>query len=83
MIKKNLITLFSFTLIFVSCSNPLEMCGMIESKYTLNGKYYFALVIQENLDGGENSGGGKVYSDAEVDKTTYDLKKIGEEFCVD
>ena len=80
---KKLIPFFAFSFfLFSSCSNSLEACGKIESKYTLNGKYFFALLIQENQDGGEGYGGGKVYTDAEVNETTYELKKIGEEFCI-
>tara|TARA_Y100000385_G_scaffold41387_1_gene38572 strand:+ start:99 stop:272 length:174 start_codon:yes stop_codon:yes gene_type:complete len=56
---------------------------MIESKYISNGKYFFALLIQENQDGGDGYGGGKVYMDAEVNKTTYDLKKTGDEYCIE
>lgn len=40
-------------------------------------------MIQENQDGGEGYGGGKVYMDAEVNKTTYDLKKTGDEYCIE
>ena len=83
MVKKFL-PLFIFSIfLFFGCSNTLEACGMIKSKYILNGKYFFALLVQENQDGGEGYGGGKVYMDAEVNKTTYDLKKTGDEYCVE
>mgnify|MGYP004003554019 FL=1 len=83
MIKK-LLPFFVFSIfLFVGCSSSLETCGMIESKYISNGKYFFALLVQENQDGGEGYGGGKVYMDAEVNKTTYNLKKRGDEYCIE
>ena len=67
---------FLFFVVFISCGGSTYNCGEIDRKYEKDGGYFFALALTSG-----NKEGGKVYSDVSVDKTTYLLKKVGDEYC--
>ena len=68
--------------LFFSC-DKIDECGNITQKYTLNGKYYFVIIVDSGSSGGvdENPGGGVGYADAEVNLETYNSFNVGDEFC--
>lgn len=71
--------LFSVFVFFISCGDSAYNCGEIDRKYEEDGAYFFALILDES--GGDNGKDGRVYGDVSVDKTTYELKKIGDTYC--
>jgi hypothetical protein len=50
---KNLFFLLSFMFHF-SCGSSTFNCGIIDSKYEKNGKYYFSLVLSSTGSGDEH-----------------------------
>jgi hypothetical protein len=62
------------------------MCGLWEinksRKFEKDGQYFFALIL-DNASGSSDTDSGRIYGDVSVDKTTYLLKKVGDEYCVD
>ena len=71
---------FLLFIVFISCSGSTYNCGEIDRKYEKDGEYFFALDLG-STGSGANDDGGRIYSDVSVDKTTYLLKKVGDEYC--
>ena len=78
---KYLFALILTILFLFNCSSPIDNCGEIDRKYEKNGEYFFALIMHEDKDSNDNSGGGRVYADVLVSKNDYLLKKLGEQYC--
>ncbi len=70
-----------FTIIFFiyACGGSAYSCGTIDRKYEKNGEYFFALILVDAQD----SDDGRVYGDVSVSKTVYQLKNIGDEYCIE
>tara|TARA_Y100000758_G_C15759088_1_gene315109 strand:- start:48 stop:257 length:210 start_codon:yes stop_codon:yes gene_type:complete len=64
-----------------SCNDPIDNCGTIDSKYEKDGKYYFSLILKD-ASTGNNENGGRVYGDVSVSKTVFQLKNIGDNYCI-
>lgn len=71
---------FLLFVVFISCGGSTYNCGEIDRKYEKDGEYFFALELG-STGSGANDDGGRIYSDVSVDKTTYLLKKVGDEYC--
>ena len=69
------------TIIFFiyACGGSEYSCGKIDRKFEKNGEYFFALIFSD----ASNNEEGRVYGDVSVSKTVYQLKNIGEEYCVE
>ncbi len=78
---KHLFAIILTTLFLFNCSSSIDNCGEIDRKYEKNGECFFALIMHEDKDSNDNSGGGRVYADVLVSKNDYLLKKLGEQYC--
>jgi|TARA_B110000305_G_C19382396_1_gene610318 hypothetical protein len=68
--------------ILISCGSSSYNCGKIDRKFEKDGQYFFALIL-DDAHGSSDTDSGRIYGDVSVDKTTYLLKKVGDEYCVD
>ncbi|MAU63076.1 MAG: hypothetical protein CMC38_07940 [Flavobacteriaceae bacterium] len=72
---------FFFAIIFFlcACGGSTYNCGKIDRKYENNGKYFFALILND----ASNNDEGRVYGDVSVEKSIYLLKKVGDDYCIE
>lgn len=69
-------------LFIISCGKSTYNCGKIDRKYEKDGKYFFALIL-DDATGSSDVDSSRVYGDVSVDKTVYLLKQIGNDYCIE
>ena len=69
-------------LFIISCGKSTYNCGKIDRKYEKDGKYFFALIL-DDATGSSDVDSGRVYGDVSVDKSVYLLKLIGDDYCIE
>ena len=77
----NKFLVITFAVFLFGCSGSVNECGVIESKFIKDGKYFFAVNLSDPKYTGDQDEGGPMYSDAEVSKAIYDMKMAGDDFC--
>ena len=76
--KKLLVVIIIF---LYSCNGYLNDCGEVYTKYEKDGEYFLVINLSNQRPNNGEDPGGEILADAKVNKTTYDSKKIGDEFC--
>ena len=52
-----------------------------QSKYEKDGEYFLVINLSNQRPNNGEDPGGEILADAKVNKSIYDSKKIGDEFC--
>ena len=76
----NKFLVITFAVFLFGCSGSVNECGVIESKFIKDGKYFFAVNLSDPKYTGDQDEGGPMYSDAEVSKAIYEMKMAGDDF---
>ena len=68
-------------ILLTSCNGSVNDCGEVYTKYEKDGEYFLVINLSNQRPNNGEDPGGEILADAKVNKTIYDSKKIGDEFC--